>query len=104
MCHVMQTTSDESDGDDEQRQSKKRLRKDEEGKSQFIAHVPVPTQEEVRHCERDIEMHSRTRITVVLFQIEEALIERKKRELMERYASDELQSESKHVEEMLGVS
>ena len=58
MCHVMQTTSDESDGDDEQRQSKKRLRKDEEGISQFIAHVPVPTQEEVRHCERDIDVRT----------------------------------------------
>ena len=37
-------------------------------------------------------------------QIEEALVERKKRELLERYASDSLQDEAKHVQEMLGVS
>ena len=40
----------------------------------------------------------------VCCQIEEALVERKKRELLERYASDSLQDEAKHVQEMLGVS
>ena len=35
------------DTSDEEEQSSKRLRKDEEGISQFIAHVPVPSQQEV---------------------------------------------------------
>ncbi|XP_059146701.1 pre-mRNA-splicing factor ISY1 homolog [Physella acuta] len=47
----------------------------------FIAHVPVPSQKE----------------------IEEALIHRKKMELMQRYASDSLQGEEEEAREMVGV-
>uniref|UniRef100_A0A0B6ZNF1 Pre-mRNA-splicing factor ISY1 homolog n=1 Tax=Arion vulgaris TaxID=1028688 RepID=A0A0B6ZNF1_9EUPU len=50
-------------------------------KQRFIAHVPVPSQQE----------------------IEEALLERKKMELMQRYASDSLQEEEMEAKEMLGV-
>ncbi|KAL4226351.1 NineTeen Complex (NTC) component [Mactra antiquata] len=47
----------------------------------FIAHVDVPSQK----------------------QIEEALLERKKLELLQKYASDDLQSEEGQVKEMLGL-
>jgi pre-mRNA-splicing factor ISY1 len=46
----------------------------------FIAHVPVPSQREV----------------------EEALLRRKKRELLEKYASESL-SHSEDIKDMLGV-
>ncbi|GAB1601171.1 pre-mRNA-splicing factor ISY1 homolog [Argonauta hians] len=53
-----------------------------EGESQhFIAHVPVPSQQE----------------------IEEALVHRKKMELLEKYASESLQEEENQVKEMLGM-
>lgn len=48
----------------------------------FIAHVPVPSQKE----------------------IEEALLKRKKAELMAKYASDALQAETEESKAMLGVS
>lgn len=47
----------------------------------FIAHVPVPSQQE----------------------IEEALVQRKKMELLEKYASASLQEEETEVKEMLGM-
>ncbi|BFZ08392.1 hypothetical protein BsWGS_11431 [Bradybaena similaris] len=50
-------------------------------KQRFIAHVPVPSQKE----------------------IEEALLHRKKMELLQRYASDSLQEEEMEAKEMLGV-
>ncbi|KAH6928806.1 hypothetical protein HPB50_019898 [Hyalomma asiaticum] len=49
--------------------------------ARFIAHVPVPSQKE----------------------IEEALVRRKKMELLEKYASDVLQQEAEEVKEMLGL-
>ncbi|KAG0423753.1 hypothetical protein HPB47_000479 [Ixodes persulcatus] len=52
-----------------------------EEQARFIAHVPVPSQKEV----------------------EEALVRRKKLELLEKYASDVLQQESEDVKEMLGL-
>lgn len=48
---------------------------------QFIAHVPVPSQKEV----------------------EEALVQRKKMELLQRYASEALQQEEENVKQLLGV-
>ncbi|XP_050418011.1 pre-mRNA-splicing factor ISY1 homolog [Patella vulgata] len=53
----------------------------EADKQQFIAHVPVPSQKE----------------------IEEALLVRKKTELLKKYASDSLQEEEGEAKEMLGV-
>lgn len=47
----------------------------------FIAHVPVPTQKEV----------------------EQALLERRKQELLEKYASEGLLKQSKGTSEMLGL-
>ena len=45
-----------------------------------------------------------TRIVCLLFsQIEEALVRRKKMELLQRYASDTLQSQSEDVKKILGV-
>lgn len=52
-----------------------------EEQTRFIAHVPVPSQKEV----------------------EEALVRRKKLELLEKYASEVLQQESEEVKEMLGL-
>lgn len=52
-----------------------------EDQARFIAHVPVPSQKEV----------------------EEALVRRKKLELLEKYASDVLQQESEEVKQMLGI-
>ncbi|XP_045164764.2 pre-mRNA-splicing factor ISY1 homolog [Mercenaria mercenaria] len=53
----------------------------EESMTHFIAHVDVPSQK----------------------QIEEALLERKKMELLQKYASDNLQAEEGEVKEMLGL-
>ncbi|KAK2172779.1 hypothetical protein NP493_930g02031 [Ridgeia piscesae] len=63
---------------------------DKEGKAEetteglaahFIAHVPVPSQKEV----------------------EEALVQRKKMELLQKYASDSLQAQTDDVKDLLGV-
>lgn len=48
---AMQVESDVSDDDADQ--SVKRLRTDEAGTSQFIAHVPVPSQQEVSRWKLD---------------------------------------------------
>lgn len=56
--------------------------KEEESKNEhFIAHVPVPSQKD----------------------IEEALLERKKRELLQKYASDALQEEEEEAKKMMGL-
>ena len=39
----------------------------------------------------------------IIIQIEEALLERKKMELLQKYASDDLQAEEGEVKEMLGL-
>ena len=54
---------------------------DSDASMQFIAHVPVPSQKE----------------------IEEALVKRKKMELLQKYASDSLQSQETEIKTMLGV-
>jgi len=51
-----------------------------ESKIKFIAHVPVPSQKEV----------------------EEALIQRKKQELLEKYASESLRQEASEVKDLMG--
>ncbi|KAI8504321.1 PREDICTED: pre-mRNA-splicing factor ISY1 homolog [Branchiostoma belcheri] len=53
----------------------------EEGQQQFIAHVPVPSQKEV----------------------EEALLRRKKMELLQKYASDSLLEQSKEAKTLMGL-
>ncbi|XP_060075436.1 pre-mRNA-splicing factor ISY1 homolog [Ylistrum balloti] len=55
--------------------------KTEEETQHFIAHVPVPSQKE----------------------IEEALVQRKKMELLQRYASESLQTEEGQSKEMMGL-
>ncbi|XP_074645171.1 pre-mRNA-splicing factor ISY1 homolog [Tubulanus polymorphus] len=54
----------------------------EEVETNFIAHVPVPSQKDV----------------------EEALVRRKKMELLERYASDVLKSDSEDTRKLLGLT
>ncbi|XP_028303582.1 pre-mRNA-splicing factor ISY1 homolog [Gouania willdenowi] len=54
---------------------------DDEGAACFIAHVPVPSQKEV----------------------EEALVRRKKMELLQRYASETLQAQSQEARTLLGL-
>ncbi|XP_013763239.1 pre-mRNA-splicing factor ISY1 homolog [Pundamilia nyererei] len=53
----------------------------EDGGLAFIAHVPVPSQKEV----------------------EEALVRRKKMELLQRYASETLQAQSQEARALLGL-
>lgn len=69
--------NDDDDNDDEDN--------DDDGKTnrgkRFISHVPVPTQKDV----------------------EEMLIQRKKQELMERYASELLQKQSSAAKTLMGV-
>lgn len=69
----------EEESDDESESPLKKAKLEEN--TPFIAHVPVPSQKEV----------------------EEALVQRKKMELLQKYASESLQSESDSVKEMLGV-
>jgi len=64
-----------SDDEDKMKKGK------EETKTQFIAHVPVPSQKEV----------------------EEALVKRKKMELLQKYASEALQAEETEAKNLLGV-
>ncbi|XP_006004458.1 pre-mRNA-splicing factor ISY1 homolog [Latimeria chalumnae] len=53
----------------------------EEGQQKFIAHVPVPSQKE----------------------IEEALVRRKKMELLQKYASETLMAQSEEAKRLLGL-
>ncbi|KAK2861568.1 hypothetical protein Q5P01_001101 [Channa striata] len=69
--------NDEPDDDDESREEQE----GEEGGVAFIAHVPVPSQKEV----------------------EEALVRRKKMELLQRYASETLQAQSQEARTLLGL-
>nr|XP_033782324.1 pre-mRNA-splicing factor ISY1 homolog [Geotrypetes seraphini] len=55
--------------------------KDDEGQQTFIAHVPVPSQQE----------------------IEEALVRRKKMELLQKYASETLMAQSEEAKRLLGI-
>ncbi|CAG2210357.1 ISY1 [Mytilus edulis] len=63
--------------DDEEMKKEEKADKEEH----FIAHVPVPSQK----------------------QIEEALVTRKKMELLQKYASDNLQDEEQESKQLLGV-
>ena len=52
-----------------------------DGPKQFISHVPVPSQQEV----------------------EEAIVRRKKMELLQKYASDTLRAEAEEAKTLLGL-
>lgn len=67
----MKRDSDEEGGPD---------RGGEDGQQKFIAHVPVPSQQE----------------------IEEALVRRKKMELLQKYTSETLQAQSEEARRLLG--
>ncbi|PSN41242.1 Pre-mRNA-splicing factor ISY1 [Blattella germanica] len=66
----------ETESDEDEKQTS-----EESHQPKFIAHVPVPSQREV----------------------EEALLRRKKHELLEKYASDSLISETEEAKDLLGV-
>ncbi|KAK3921886.1 Pre-mRNA-splicing factor ISY1-like protein [Frankliniella fusca] len=68
--------SDSSDEDDSDQSKSERAHQ-----PRFIAHVPVPSQKEV----------------------EQALLERRKQELLEKYASESLVKQSKEASDMLGM-
>ncbi|XP_023655316.1 pre-mRNA-splicing factor ISY1 homolog [Paramormyrops kingsleyae] len=67
----------EENSDDEMKESME----GEEGSQAFIAHVPVPSQKE----------------------IEEALVRRKKMELLQKYASETLMAQSEEAKTLLGL-
>ncbi|CAN9512220.1 unnamed protein product [Ophioblennius macclurei] len=69
--------NDKQDEEEESQEEKDR----EEGGASFFAHVPVPSQKEV----------------------EEALVRRKKMELLQRYASETLQAQSQEARTLLGL-
>lgn len=69
--------SDDSDSDNES----SKVLNTADGPKQFISHVPVPTQQEV----------------------EEAIVRRKKMELLQKYASDTLRAEAEEAKTLLGL-
>ncbi|KAM4612696.1 pre-mRNA-splicing factor ISY1 homolog [Polymixia lowei] len=68
-------------GDEESDEESREEQEGEEGGHTFIAHVPVPSQKEV----------------------EEALVRRKKMELLQRYASETLLAQSQEAKTLLGL-
>ncbi|XP_035748116.1 pre-mRNA-splicing factor ISY1 homolog [Egretta garzetta] len=67
--------------DDESDEEGGKEKEGEEGQQKFIAHVPVPSQQE----------------------IEEALVRRKKMELLQKYASETLMAQSEEAKTLLGL-
>ncbi|XP_032661429.1 pre-mRNA-splicing factor ISY1 homolog isoform X2 [Chelonoidis abingdonii] len=67
--------------DDESDEESSKEKEGEEGQQKFIAHVPVPSQQE----------------------IEEALVRRKKMELLQKYASETLMAQSEDAKRLLGL-
>lgn len=72
--NIYAVTEDESDEEGSQEKG------GDDGQQKFIAHVPVPSQQE----------------------IEEALVRRKKMELLQKYASETLQAQSEEARRLLG--
>lgn len=64
----------------------------------FIAHVPVPSQKDVRFINKLIYIV----INKCYLQIEHALLERKKQELLAKYVSDDLLKEEQESKDLLG--
>ncbi|XP_032893116.1 pre-mRNA-splicing factor ISY1 homolog [Amblyraja radiata] len=73
--NIYAVKDDESDEDDEEQME------GDEDQQKFIAHVPVPSQKEV----------------------EEALVRRKKMELLQKYASEALMAQSEDAKRLLGL-
>lgn len=85
----------------------------------FIAHVPVPSQKEVRQKHTHTQTHILSlklvlttlslpaplpsSLCLAVSQVEEALVRRKKMELLERYASETLQAQSQTARTLLGL-
>lgn len=67
--------------DDESDEEGGKEKEGEDGQQKFIAHVPVPSQQE----------------------IEEALVRRKKMELLQKYASETLMAQSEEAKRLLGL-
>ncbi|XP_054275115.1 pre-mRNA-splicing factor ISY1 homolog [Macrosteles quadrilineatus] len=76
--NIYSVTADDSSSDEEMGVEGER----DLGQPRFIAHVPVPSQKEV----------------------EQALLQRKKQELLNRYASESVIAQSEEAKELLGVS
>lgn len=72
--NIYAVTEEESDEEGSQEKG------GDDGQQKFIAHVPVPSQQE----------------------IEEALVRRKKMELLQKYASETLQAQSEEARRLLG--
>ncbi|XP_060036294.1 pre-mRNA-splicing factor ISY1 homolog isoform X2 [Erinaceus europaeus] len=72
--NIYAVTEEESDEESSQEKG------GEDGQQKFIAHVPVPSQQE----------------------IEEALVRRKKMELLRKYASETLQAQSEEAKKLMG--
>ncbi|EMP38871.1 Pre-mRNA-splicing factor ISY1 like protein [Chelonia mydas] len=70
-----------SEGSEESDEESGKEKEGEEGQQKFIAHVPVPSQQE----------------------IEEALVRRKKMELLQKYASETLMAQSEDAKRLLGL-
>lgn len=68
-------------GDSDIEEDNSKVMNTADGPKQFISHVPVPTQQEV----------------------EEAIVRRKKMELLQKYASDALRAEAEEAKTLLGL-
>lgn len=78
-----------------------------------MAHVPVPSQKEVKHyawhCLTDCLTALTNSLSICLSQclsvsqVEEALVRRKKMELLQRYASETLQAQSQTAKTLMGL-
>lgn len=74
----------------------------DEGGVSFMAHVPVPSQKEVRTLLLSVGSCGK-HPDLPLCQVEEALVRRKKMELLQRYASEALQAQSQTAKTLLGL-
>lgn len=74
---VTERHSDEEDNEEEDANTLQTA----DGPRQFISHVPVPSQQD----------------------IEEALVRRKKMELLQKYTSDSLRAEAEEAKKLLGM-
>lgn len=74
-------TASELQWDDEGEMDEENATKTVDGPKQFVSHVPVPSQQD----------------------IEDALVRRKKMELLQKYTSESLRAEAEEAKKLLGV-